>query len=260
MSCDDAKTKYPYLSPIEDYDTTYLNLILKSMKAAYSIISTMLILLVSIQSQAQWEQILGDTNVKAVYVSDTNIFIGTDNGKVYLTSDFGQSWEDLSYNLPNFVIDNIGISDSNKLVCTCGRFVFVSPDWSGWTEAYQLPTGITCMAIDGSNIYVGGELDGGIHGSTDNGNTWVDLSDNLINKYLTSIAFNDTLLMISVFGGMDIYVSEDNGVNWSIYNQGITGNIFSLANHDGFFAGGKTRFLRSTTIIRGLQFSQLNKY
>ena len=159
------------------------------MKAVYSIISTMLVLIVSVQTQAQWEQILGDTNVKAVYVNDTNIIIGTDNGKVYLTSDFGQSWEDLSYNLPNFVIDNIGIADSNKLVCTCGRFVFVSADWSGWTEAYQLPTGITCMAIDGPNIYVGGEIDGGIHGSTDNGNSWVDLSDNLINKYLTSIAF-----------------------------------------------------------------------
>ncbi|RLD80114.1 MAG: hypothetical protein DRJ15_07840 [Bacteroidetes bacterium] len=214
------------------------------MKTAYSIIAIMLILIVSIQSQAQWEQILGDTNIIEVYVSDTNIFVGTIDGKIYLTSDFGQSWVNLSYNLPNFVIDNIGISDSNQLVCTCGRFVYVSQDWSGWTEVHQLSDDITCMTIDSGHIYVGGAFNEGLHASFDNGNNWVYLSNNPLVEYLTSIAVDDSTIMVSIFGGGKVFVTEDYGINWNTQNQGITGNIFSLANHDGFFAGGDNKIFK----------------
>jgi len=200
--------------------------------------------IIPFHTNAQWEQILADTNVKEVFVSDTNIFIGTDDGKIYLSSDLGQNWTNLKNNLPDYVIDNIGISDSNKLVCTCGRYVFVSTDWSEWTQVYQLVDKATCMAIDGASIFVGGEFSGGIHASYDNGNNWSNLSENLPNKYLTSVAVQDTTILVSTFGGGKLYITNDNGITWDIHNQGTSGNIFSLTNYNGFYAGGENKIYK----------------
>lgn len=214
------------------------------MKYLYSILLVLFLSIISFHASAQWEQILADTNIKEVFISDTNIFIGTDDGKIYLSSDLGQSWTNLKNNLPDYIIENIGISDSNKLVCTCGRYVFVSTDWSEWTQVYQLVDDATCMTIDGANIFVGGGFNGGIHASYDNGNNWSNLSENLPNKYLTSVAVEDTTILVSTFGGGKLYITYDNGTTWNIHNQGTSGNIFSLTNYDDFFAGGENKIYK----------------
>lgn len=193
--------------------------------------------MLALSVNAQWEVVLPDTNVTEIFVSDSNIFIGTDAGNIYLTQDAGQTWTNLTFNLPDYYIDNIGICDSNKLVCTCGNRVYTSSSWTGWNEVCHLTTNATCMAIDGSNIYVGFENNGGIYASFDNGNNWSDISSNLTSKYITSVStYMDTILVSTYMGG--IFLSTDSGGSWNTHNQGMSETAFSLTKNTTFYAGG----------------------
>lgn len=191
------------------------------------------------QMAAQWER-LSDQVTTEVFVSDTNIFIGTNEGGIFLSNDSGQNWTSIKNNLPDFFIDNIAICDSNKLICSCGRFIYVSENWYDWEQVYQVGGNVTSMVVDRNKIYVGVEGNEGIHASLDNGNSWIDFSNNLVNKYITSVSVDDTTIMISLFGSGEIYRSENGGGDWSLFNQGATIDaIFSMFNDNTFYAGGE---------------------
>ncbi len=202
----------------------------------------LLLLLTPIVTSAQWEPIMQDTSVREVFVQDTNIFVGTSDGRIYLTGDFGQSWTKLIDGLPGSVMD-IGISDSNKLFCSSQRFIYSSNNWFDWNQVYQISSDVTCMTIDGANIYVGGGFSAGIHASLDNGIHWSDISGNLVTPYLTSVAAEDTNLMISLYSH-SVFHSTNFGTNWNENNQGILDDIFALHYHLGFYAGGENRIYK----------------
>jgi|GEM_PF-2762596 len=196
-----------------------------------------LLSILTLSVNAQWEVVLPDTNVTEVFVSDSNIFIGTNTGNIYLSQNAGQTWTDLTYNLPDNFIGNIGICDSNKLVCTCGNRVYTSSTWTGWDNVCPLTSSINSMVIDGPNIFVGAGASEGIHASFDNGNNWSDISSNLTDKYITSVSvYMDTLLVSTYMGG--IFLSTDTGGSWNAYNQGMPETAFSLTKNTNFFAGG----------------------
>src|SRR5687768_7750976 len=123
-----------------------------------------LLFIIGYQANAQWER-LSDAYTTEVFVKDTNIFIGTNEGDIYLSSDFGESWLSIKNNLPDYFIDNIGISKGNKLVCSCGRFVYTSTNWKDWEQVYAIQNNITSMVIEGDSIFIGAEYYGGVHAS-----------------------------------------------------------------------------------------------
>jgi len=205
-----------------------------------SLVGTFIISLFSFQVNAQWEK-LSDVYTTEVFVADTNIFIGN----IYLSRDFGQSWTSIKNNLPDYFIDNIGKCDSNKLVCSCGRFIYTSKNWTDWDLVEQVSNNVTSMVIDSMNIYVGVEFNGGIHASIDNGNSWSDISSNLSNRYITSVAIQDTTLLVSVFGSDQIYRSDNHGESWNAFNHGaMIDAIFSLVKYTDFYAGGNEWIFR----------------
>jgi len=207
------------------------------MKNFEQLYVALLLSILTLSVNAQWEVVLPDTNVTEVFVSDSNIFIGTNTGNIYLSQNAGQTWTDLTYNLPDNFIGNIGICDSNKLVCTCGNRVYTSSTWTGWDNVCPLTSSINSMVIDGPNIFVGAGASEGIHASFDNGNNWSDISSNLTDKYITSVSvYMDTLLVSTYMGG--IFLSTDTGGSWNAYNQGMPETAFSLTKNTNFFAGG----------------------
>lgn len=210
---------------------------MKNMRNFKQLSAALILSILALSVNAQWEVVLPDTNVTEVFVSDTNIFIGTDAGNIYLSQDEGQTWTDLTYNLPDNYIGNIGICDSNKLVCTCGNRVYTSSTWTGWDNVCPLTSSVNSMVIDGPNIFVGAGSSEGIHASFDNGNNWSDISSNLTDKYITSVSvYMDTLLVSTYMGG--IFLSTDTGGSWNAYNQGMSETAFSLTKNTTFFAGG----------------------
>lgn len=210
---------------------------MKNMKNFKQFSAAFILSILTLSVTAQWEAVLPDTNITEVFVSDSNIFVGTNAGKIYLSQNVGQTWTNLTFNLPDDYIRNIGICDSNKLVCTCGNRVYTSSSWTGWDDVCQLTSSVTSMAIDGTSIFVGAGTTGGIFASFDNGNTWSDISSNLTDKYITSVtAKMDTILVSTYMHG--VFLSTDSGGTWNAYNQGLSETVFSLTNHTNFLAGG----------------------
>src|SRR4030095_7745892 len=208
------------------------------MKPFKPIFISLMLSMIFEQVNAQWEM-LSDVYTTEVFVKDNNIFIGTNEGNILLSSDFGQSWTSIKNNLPDLFIDNIGICEGNKLICSCGRFIYTSSKWLDWEKVYEVQSNITAMIIEGDSIYIGAEYYGGIHASFDNGITWSDISENLQNRYITSVAVEDTTLMISVFSDPQIFRFDNNFQNWDLFNEGTEiDQIYSLGKGDDFFAGG----------------------
>ena len=243
------KIKLRYLTSCSFKNTANIHFTTNTMKVYKPVFISILISMTSAVVNAQWEMLKEDY-VTEVFVHNDNIFVGTDEGNIYLSTDFGNNWTSIKNNLPDFYIDNIGIGEGNKLICSCGNSIYTSDNWFDWEKVYevepfQTSSNITTMAIEGSSIYVGAEFHGGIHASHDNGNTWNDISGNLTNKYITSVSVKDSSLFISVFGQAQVFRFDNTIMDWELFNDGIVGDqIFSMGKGNNFFAGGENSIFK----------------
>ncbi len=118
-------------------------------------------------------------------VSNNNLYVGTSDGNVWNSTNAGNSWNNVTNTLPDLYVTSIATSKVNANVA------FVSH--SGYRENDYIPH---------------------VHKTTDNGNSWVDISGNLpqiaVNVIMTTD--NDSL----IFAGTDagVYVTIDGGINW----------------------------------------------
>lgn len=209
------------------------------MKKYTPIFISLIISLMYDQANAQWER-LSDVYTTEVFVKESNIFIGTNKGEIFLSTDFGESWTSISHDsLPELFIDNIGLCKGNKLVCSCGRYVYTSSNWFDWEKVYEVQGNITAMAIQGDSIFIGVEGNGGVHVSDDAGSTWYDISGDLQNRYVTSLAVKDTTLILSRFGESHIYRYNHLLMSWIPFYEGTESDqIFALGRGNDFYAGG----------------------
>ncbi|MBE2189883.1 MAG: T9SS type A sorting domain-containing protein, partial [Candidatus Kapabacteria bacterium] len=129
------------------------------------------------------------------------IFAGSNSGKVSLSTDNGNSWQEKSNGL------------------------------TGWH--------VSTIAIDGNNIFVGiSKGDGGVFVSTDNGNSWTKKTNELTNIDVQALLISgDNILAGTV--GSGILVSTDNGESWTQKTNGLTNqNVWTLAQSgNNIFAG-----------------------
>ena len=91
---------------------------------------------------------------------------------------------------------------------------------------------ITALAINSTGHIFAGTFQNGIYRSTDNGNTWVQMNNHLIdlgleNLCVTSIAINqaDNVYISSSSG---VYRTTDNGNTWAQMNNGLTNTYVYL--------------------------------
>jgi len=100
----------------------------------------------TISTDAQWQQTNGPYNgaVLALASSGTNIFAGTGNGGVFLSTDNGTSWTEKNNGLTNTNIESLAINGTNIFAGTHSGGVFLSTDngasWTQvnkWTDKYQ---------------------------------------------------------------------------------------------------------------------------
>jgi photosystem II stability/assembly factor-like uncharacterized protein len=155
-------------------------------------------------SGASWSLISPDLTAgghlrsTAVSALDPNtIYTGSSDGRVFMTSDRGMTWQARSAGLPNAPIPDIIISptdSSSVYLCvnqSSGGRVFRSTD-AGMTwqdQTGSLPNGVNALtlAIDFTNgvTYIGS--DGGVYSTTDGGMTWTQEAQNLPNVAVYSL-------------------------------------------------------------------------
>jgi hypothetical protein len=133
---------------------------------------------------------------------DTNyVYAGTSDGYVWRTLDGGILWENITNNLPNRYVTSVESSPNFT------NTVFVSH--SGYKDYDFLPR---------------------IHKSTDNGNSWTNISGNLpdlaINDVFILSGFSDLIVFVATDGG--VYYTADGGLFW----ERLGNNMPILAVYD----------------------------
>lgn len=186
-------------------------------------------------SDAQWvlDTIgIGNKAEQSIMISGNNIFAGTINYGVYLSTNNGSSWTQTSLN--NQFIYSLAVNGSNVFAGTYGNGVYLSTN-NGltWSQTTLINKYVPSLLVVGNNIYAGVYYDG-VYISTNNGATWTQTSLNSGDVY--SLAQSGTTIFAGKYSN-GVYISTNYGSNWtqtSLNNQSVQ-SLF--VNGNNIFAG-----------------------
>ncbi|RLD83305.1 MAG: hypothetical protein DRJ10_03750 [Bacteroidetes bacterium] len=183
------------------------------------------------------------TTISESPIKEGLIYVGTDDGKVHVTKNHGEIWNELTQNL-------VKVGAPENLWVTR---IFASAHKEG--TAYLCKSG---FKTDDFTAYV--------YKTTDYGKTWIDISANLPNKPVNIIIEdhkNPNLLFIGNDHG--IYFSLDGGKYWNRFNINIPNvPIKDLVIHkreNDLIAGsyGRGLYINDITVLQQLSTQILNK-
>jgi ligand-binding sensor domain-containing protein len=152
--------------------------------------------------------------VWSLAVSGTNLFAGTYDGGVFLSTNDGTSWTAVNNGLENphvscLVVSPNGAGGTNLFAGTNGCGVFLSnKNGTSWTQfkAGMTNSNIYALAVSsngagGTNLFAGTYL-GGVYLSTNNGTSWSAVNTGLTNTHVLSLAVSGTNLFAGIVGGI----------------------------------------------------------
>jgi photosystem II stability/assembly factor-like uncharacterized protein len=147
-------------------------------------------------------------------VNNDTIYVGTDDGNVWITSDGGANWNNISASLPNRWVTKVlaSPSDLNEVYVTFSGYrygednghVYKSEDnGANWTD---ISTGIPDIPVNDilkdtyGNLYLGTDI--GVLASPDDGLNWNVLGDNLPSVVVTDMHIHEAseYLYIGTYG------------------------------------------------------------
>ncbi len=171
----------------------------------------------------QWVQTNGPYggDIRALAVSGTNLFAGTDGSGVFLSTNNGTSWT--ATGLTNTVVWSFAVSGTNLFAGTYGGVFLSTNNGTSWTAVNTgLPTNANVyggFAVSGSNLFAG-TYPGGVFLSTNNGTSWRGVNTGLTNTYVDALLVSGSNLFAGTDGG--VFLSTNNGTSWTAVNTGLT--------------------------------------
>ncbi len=157
--------------------------------------------------------------VTTIAVSPVNpdvIYAGTDDGNVWVSEDYAVSWTDVSSNLPRRWVTR------------------VVPDPADANTAY--------VAFSGRRWF---DYEPRILRTRDLGNTWQDISEDLVDAPVNAFAVDPTDVR-RLFAGTDLgaYMSTDDGQNWTLLGNGMP--LVSVYDMKIFYDGQTLQLVAGT--------------
>jgi photosystem II stability/assembly factor-like uncharacterized protein len=172
----------------------------------------------------------GDVQALAIS-SNEYIFAGTGTGKIFRSTDNGDSWTPT--NLTNSSrIGSLAINPVTQdiLAGTIGQGIFRSQNnGDTWTQV-MIGKNVYSLAINSSGHIFAGTQAFGIFRSTDNGGSWTAVNTGLTNTTVWSLAINANDHIFAGTQDGEIFRSTDNGSNWTRVKTGVTNMaVYTLA-------------------------------
>lgn len=207
--------------------------------------------LLSTNNGATWNAVNAGfpyTKALSLTIYGSNMFAGTVDG-VFSTSDNGGIWT--GRGLPEDTIDAVAIKGSYVFAGSGGDHCNSIGGWGGWNTDIYLSANNGCswytttgvllnvlsFAISGNNIFA--VAAGGVHLSTNNGNSWIAVNTGLpSNTCIFTLAISGSNIFLGTGDG--VYLSANNGSSWNAANNGIAVNdeIYTIAiSGSNIFAG-----------------------
>jgi len=201
-----------------------------------------------VEPRAAWFEI-GPTNLSGRILDiafDPNdaavVYVGSASGGLWKSTDGGDSWTTTTDELPTLSVGGVCVSpfDSDIVLIATGEGTFNADRVSGigilkstdagqtWnptslSHAVDSGTGFHCLEVNpATGTYLAGANDG-LWRSTDEGDTWTEVAGPT--SYF-DVKWNPALTRVytasgSVWGGVQIRVSTDDGLSWSPLSSGL---------------------------------------
>jgi len=168
-----------------------------------------------------WQQVnngLHNDRIKAMAISDDSlIYAGSLGNGVFYSDNNGDGWTQVATGIPvGSSIREVCIGPEGSVYAGGSAGMFRSDD-SGlnWIEINNYgsfsQTILDVITDESGNVYMAGDR---IYHSTDQGNSWTDLSSNLPEGTVSSLAFHKDGYLFARIWEHGIYRSSDNGQNW----------------------------------------------
>jgi photosystem II stability/assembly factor-like uncharacterized protein len=154
---------------------------------------------------------------------DPNDFSKTPKSLIFLTTNSGASWRDVSRGLPvqqeNYSIDVSAMETIGEYIFTGTNKGLYRTTANGWEMIADFGSSVISLLVKGSKIYAGTGSNG-IFLSIDNGNSWKQVNNGLTNKDIRVMVTTGINIFVGTSGG--IFSSSDDGNNWKHNDNGVT--------------------------------------
>lgn len=155
-----------------------------------------------------------------------NLLAGTNDG-IYISTNAGGSWSDVTTGLTNTFIRSI-IEDSSFIFAASQDGIFKSGDggnnWSSSSLGLS-STDITDLASFGISIFAG-TFDGGLYQTFDDGASWLNVDSSFTGTMVSSIAILASDVFVSTLDS-GVYKSSNGGQTWVQQNNGFPSNYIT---------------------------------
>ena len=159
--------------------------------------------------------------VYALAISGNYIYAGThpDNtsaGSVFISTDNGLNWTH-SRHFDDWVYA-LAVKGNYVYAGTIFSGVFLSYDYgNNWIQTGLHSLEVITMAVKDNNIYASANA---LYQSTNNGFNWTPIS--FTNGGVLSLTVSDNYMYAgTIDSNVGFYISSDNGVNWTLKNEGM---------------------------------------
>lgn len=177
-------------------------------------------------SWIQKNNLLSNESVTAITSYGNYLFAGTEKHGVYRSIDNGNSWVKKNNGLTNKKVLCMNVMDSTIYVGTDYGGVFVSYNngnsWTCMTNGLNNNTQIRDLKVRGDTIVAATSL-GSISYLVKNTNTWILSAGPTFPGIYSFSLLGDSIFAI---GQLNVNLSTDFGITWTVVNTGLPPNIF----------------------------------
>ncbi|HRP03220.1 MAG TPA: hypothetical protein PLE30_11290 [Candidatus Kapabacteria bacterium] len=157
--------------------------------------------------------------IKSIILQNNKLVVGTEDGKIFVSDDFGENWTESQKNSYLTNIKEIQFFEG-KYYLISSNGVFVSHDASYWSTINEDLSFCDVMNVDISKnkLYVSTYNSGFFEYDIDNQN-WNNIfslqEKNSFNKSIT----NDSIIVISPYYSNSFYLSQNYGKDWIVIDS-----------------------------------------
>ncbi len=176
--------------------------------------------------QAQWIQAGGPYGGKimASIALGNDLFVGTEAGGVYRSTDQGVTWFSSSSGMSETqYVKAFAVSGTNIFAGTPNGVFLSTNNGDFWSMVNNglLQTTVTSLAAIGTDIFAG-TLSLGVFRSTNNGTNWTMVNAGLSDSHINALGSSGSTLIVATNGG--VFMSDNNGATWASRNAGFASN------------------------------------
>lgn len=199
-----------------------------------------------------------DLNITSIVTDGATVYVGMFfHGGLFKSTDQGAHWQLLDLGLPPAQLTINAIAKYKQaLYVSVGFKVYQSLDegktWHIINDNVPLGTTHSILGVDNGTvtgvIYLGG--DQGVYRSTDGGQHWLAMNNGIQNLSVQKIIYGHSRLYVCSYGG-DVYMSSDEGKNWTRIREGFssqTNSLSLLATGDELYLGTINAGIYKTTL------------